>query len=440
MEKEKFLRLLISIFTLLLVPFLNNYAQTTPFFVMSLQDKEQYVKTKSAWEYSMTTSTTKSLHQTSVNSMIEVDGIKFYKGYCVSPETYFGMDEVNNKLYFLKDGAKIMMIDFSIPPGGSFVGRFPGFSSDITISVSGNDSVRNYGYYVTYALGSQSIDYRVEKQLGFRQWHRVYSYSNSRGSSDDYSTFDLIRFDKNGDTIYKTQTWIPRLTYTPDSITAVFNKTFVVNTTHDANSVFAQYIQGMNFNDSLFIQYFYTNGPDTTAKVVKRIAAATPVTTFALQLDSTKMKTGYKFKYRFTLRDKFYRPKLAFHPSSTGYNTLSIDSSIITSGDSSNIPNPPTNTQIPVSIDLKSFPNPVSLNNNLGNQSATIRFNMLSAGHAKGTLYDILGRPVADILDGNFPLGENSIKLNAAGLPTGIYVFRLTTKSGTEHIKILVTK
>jgi hypothetical protein len=65
---------------------------------------------------------------------------------------------------------------------------------------------------------------------------------------------------------------------------------------------------------------------------------------------------------------------------------------------------------------------------------------MPSAGYAKGTLYDILGRPVADILEGDFPAGENSIKLEAAGLPTGIYVFRLATKSGSEFIKILVTK
>jgi hypothetical protein len=33
--------------------------------------------------------------------MIEIDGIKFYKGYC-GPFTYFGMDEANNKLYYLK--------------------------------------------------------------------------------------------------------------------------------------------------------------------------------------------------------------------------------------------------------------------------------------------------------------------------------------------------
>ncbi|MBK8662915.1 MAG: hypothetical protein IPN18_14405 [Ignavibacteriales bacterium] len=37
MKKEIFPRLIISIFTLLLFPVLNIYAQTTPFFVMNLQ-------------------------------------------------------------------------------------------------------------------------------------------------------------------------------------------------------------------------------------------------------------------------------------------------------------------------------------------------------------------------------------------------------------------
>ncbi|MBK8662288.1 MAG: hypothetical protein IPN18_10980 [Ignavibacteriales bacterium] len=124
------------------------------------------------------------------------------------------------------------------------------------------------------------------------------------------------------------------------------------------------------------------------------------------------MKAGLKFRYRFILRDKFFRAKLVSSPSPTGVHTLTYKPTVDLIEDE---------PQIPVSIDLRSFPNPVSLNNNLGNHSATIRFNMLSAGHAKGTLYDILGRPVADILDGNFPAGENSIKLFQDFLPVCIF-------------------
>jgi len=429
MEKEKYPRLLISIFTLMLVPFLNIYAQTTPFFVMSPNDKEQYIYTRRSWDYPNMTNT-KSFLQTSIDSFMVLDGIRFYRGYCVGQNIFFGMDEATNKLYYLKGNSKIMMLDFNIPPGSSFTGQFPGFNSAHNISVTGGDSVRTFNFSPPPPDGSSTY-YRVEKGLGLRQKYSSFSISSNSGFSDDWSTFNQIRFNQNGDTLYKDQTWAPILTYTPVLTTTVFVKTFNVNTTHDVNKLYAQYIPGINFNDSLFVRSFYINGLDSTAIVVTGVAATTPVTTFTLQLDSAKMKAGYKFKYRITLRDKYYRPKLVSHPSSIGYHTLSCDPSVgITEDD----------PQIPVSIDLRSFPNPLSLSNNLGNQSTTIRFNMLSAGHAKGTLYDILGRPVADILDGNFPVGENSKKLNAAGLPTGMYIFRLTTKSGTEHIKILLTK
>jgi hypothetical protein len=241
----------------------------------------------------------------------------------------------------------------------------------------------------------------------------------------------MLRFNQNGDTIYNVQNWAPILTYYSNPNISVFEKTFTVNTTHDMHNYFAQYTSDLNFNDSLFIWYYYSNDSVSTTPVLSAVAATTPTTTFTMQLDSTKMKAGLKFRYRFILRDKFFRAKLVSSPSPIGVHTLTYKPTVDLIEDE---------PQIPVSIDLRSFPNPVSLNNNLGNQSATIRFNMLSAGHAKGTLYDILGRPVADILDGNFPVGENSIKFVPVGLTSGVYVFRLTTKSGLEHIKILVTK
>ncbi|MBK6681653.1 MAG: hypothetical protein IPG53_17460 [Ignavibacteriales bacterium] len=161
-------------------------------------------------------------------------------------------------------------------------------------------------------MGSSSTTYWVQRSRGFVEKHSGFSVSYYGSSSHSWSSFDQIRFNKNGDTIYKAETWAPKISYTTGTTTKVFLKTFSVNTNHDLNTQLSKYIPAINFNDSLFIRYFYTNGIDSTAIVVRGIAAATPVTTFNLQLDSAKMKAGYKFKYRFTLRDKFYRPKLVF--------------------------------------------------------------------------------------------------------------------------------
>ncbi|MBK6681654.1 MAG: hypothetical protein IPG53_17465 [Ignavibacteriales bacterium] len=40
---------------------------------------------------------------------------------------------------------------------------------------------------------------------------------------------------------------------------------------------------------------------------------------------------------------------------------------------------------------------------------------MPTAGHANGTVYDILGRDVAKIVEGVLPAGDNLIKFDTAG-------------------------
>ncbi len=430
MKKEISPSLLIRIFTLLLVLSLNIYAQTTPFFVMSLQDKEQIIYKWNQFD-NWSNSTTISNSQASVRLMIEIDGIKFYNGYCGSSFSYFGMDEANNKLYFLRDSTKYMMLDFNIPPGGSYVGHLDNLGGPYTIYVGGTDSVRTYRVEVTNESTIKKSEYQVERGLGLRRIYYYHYYLTFWGYSKEYTTFEMLRFNKNGDTIYNVQNWAPVLTYYSNSNISVFEKTFTVNTSHDMHNYYAQYTSDLNFNDSLFIWYYYSNDSVSTTPVLSAVAATTPTTTFTMQLDSTKMKAGLKFRYRFTLRDKFFRPKLVSSPSPIGVHTLTYKPTVGLIED---------DPQIPVSIDLEAFPNPVSINNNSGRSSVTIRFNMPSTGYANGTLYDILGRTVTNILAGDLLAGENSIKLEAAGLPTGIYVFRLTTKSGTEHIKILVTK
>ncbi len=423
MKKEISSRLLTGIFLLVPVLSLNIYAQTNPFFVMSPNDQEQYIYSASWWEFGTTTNI-KRFDTIAVNSMIEFDGIKFYKGYSVGPDTYFGMDEINNKLYYLKDSGKIMMLDFNILPGFGFTGHFPGVYEPHVVTVSGNDSVRYYRYSFS-SIQTGSTEYRVEKGFGLRQKYVTYTISNGRGGNDDWSTFNLIRFNKNGDTLYKTQTWAPILTYTPELTTPVFLKSFPVNTTHDINNLYAQYIPDINFNDSLFIRSFYTNDIDSTAIVVTGVAATTPTTTFTLQLDSVKMKAGYKFKYRFTLRDKYYRPKLVYHPSSTGYHTLSFDPSVgITEDD----------PQIPVSIDLKAYPNPL-------NPSTKVTFSLPEENKVVIRVFNPMGELVKEIDRGILPHGNFEQDIEMGNQSSGIYFCQvLCTNTVSGRTKSLTIK
>jgi len=62
------------------------------------------------------------------------------------------------------------------------------------------------------------------------------------------------------------------------------------------------------------------------------------------------------------------------------------------------------------------------------------------AGYAKGVVYDILGREVATLIDGVTNAGAHEVKFNAAGLPSGIYIFRLQAGKYSSAIKMVVSK
>jgi hypothetical protein len=71
---------------------------------------------------------------------------------------------------------------------------------------------------------------------------------------------------------------------------------------------------------------------------------------------------------------------------------------------------------------LKAEPNPLSA-------STTIRFALSRSAHVSLHLYDMLGRTIATLADGDYSAGEFSTPLNASGLAQGEYTCRLVTSS-----------
>ncbi|GAB1347947.1 hypothetical protein MASR1M107_01580 [Ignavibacteriales bacterium] len=81
----------------------------------------------------------------------------------------------------------------------------------------------------------------------------------------------------------------------------------------------------------------------------------------------------------------------------------------------------------------QNFPNPF-------NPETVIRFALPVSGFVKGVVYDILGREVATLINSEKSAGSHEIKFNAAGLPSGIYIFRLQTGKQSAAIKMVVSK
>jgi serine protease AprX len=66
-----------------------------------------------------------------------------------------------------------------------------------------------------------------------------------------------------------------------------------------------------------------------------------------------------------------------------------------------------------------SAPNPVA-------SASRIAFSLAEAGPARLAVYDLLGREVAVLADGTLEAGAHEVRLDASGLATGAYVYRLT--------------
>jgi hypothetical protein len=96
-----------------------------------------------------------------------------------------------------------------------------------------------------------------------------------------------------------------------------------------------------------------------------------------------------------------------------------------------------TRTALPADLRLtQNYPNPF-------NPSTTIRFSLPENAAVRLTVYDLLGREVASLVDGAlYAAGDHQVRFEADGLPAGVYFARLSTGTGgrDEIMKMLLLK
>jgi len=81
----------------------------------------------------------------------------------------------------------------------------------------------------------------------------------------------------------------------------------------------------------------------------------------------------------------------------------------------------------------QNYPNPF-------NASTTISFDLPRAGHVLLIIFDLTGRSVATLTDETMSAGSHHLNFNAAALPSGIYVYRLTTNGVSQSRKLALLK
>lgn len=89
---------------------------------------------------------------------------------------------------------------------------------------------------------------------------------------------------------------------------------------------------------------------------------------------------------------------------------------------------------IPVEYALyQNYPNPF-------NPSTIIKFNIPASGYTSLRVFNIIGQEVANLVSGNLNAGSYTVNFNAESLPSGVYVYRLSTNNYTQVQKMVLMK
>jgi hypothetical protein len=96
--------------------------------------------------------------------------------------------------------------------------------------------------------------------------------------------------------------------------------------------------------------------------------------------------------------------------------------------------NAPFMSDSPSAISLsQNYPNPF-------NPSTSVRFALPEAGFVSLSVYDVTGRLIASIANGEFGVGEHTVSFDASALSSGVYVYRLNAGGQTLTRKMTLMK
>ena len=97
-------------------------------------------------------------------------------------------------------------------------------------------------------------------------------------------------------------------------------------------------------------------------------------------------------------------------------------------------PNAPAPTGNPSALALaQNYPNPFR-------SETAIEYETAGPGRVRLSVFDVLGREVAVLVDAVEPAGTHRVRFDARALPSGLYVYRLTTASSTQARRMMVVR
>ena len=87
----------------------------------------------------------------------------------------------------------------------------------------------------------------------------------------------------------------------------------------------------------------------------------------------------------------------------------------------------------PLKFELGNYPNPF-------NPTTLIRYEIPKDAHVTIKVYDVLGRRIETLVDGNETAGTHEVTFNGSRFASGVYFYRLTTPTYSKVMKMLMLK
>ena len=101
---------------------------------------------------------------------------------------------------------------------------------------------------------------------------------------------------------------------------------------------------------------------------------------------------------------------------------------------SDNIPTTAEFEEIPETLTLHTnYPNPF-------NPQTTIDYALPSSTHVRLVVYDMTGKTISILVDGEQVQGQHTVHFRADDLPTGTYIYRLTADGETRTRKMTLIR
>ncbi len=339
------------------------------------------------------------------------DGIMFYG----SGSSFHGFDADSNKYYNLVNGVKKLYLDFSLPSGATFSGSIGGGA---TVTVSGGGLTRKFtAHYGTWPSYDIKLTYLRDQGL-IESVDEITQSSN--WSKFTTTTLSQLWVGVDGVAHYVAHGYKPSISFTPlISPSRTYRAVFGVTSGHTLQDLLQQYPPQFSYLDSLFLEYYYSNGQDST-DLITVPAKVLAYNWLVVNFDSTIIQNGYHIKYRLKVRDLSMNPKYAFSPADQSFYTLYID--------------PTVGIEEELVLDnffqVAAYPNPF-------NNSTTLQIDHFESGEVTVNIYSLTGEKAMEPIVIQKEAGTLTLPIEFRSQPSGVYVadINFVSSSGKMHRK-----